>query len=107
MTIDSHQHFWKYDHVRDQWITDDMKVLKRDFLPEELGLIYKENKIDGCVAVQADQSEEETEFLTMHAKQNAFIKGVVGWVDLGSANVADRLDYFSQFKVIKGFRHIV
>jgi L-fuconolactonase len=41
------------------------------------------------------------------AEQNEFIQGVVGWVDLQSANVADRLAYFSQFEAIKGFRHIV
>ena len=24
--IDSHQHFWKFDPVRDSWINDEMKV---------------------------------------------------------------------------------
>jgi len=105
--IDSHQHFWKYDPVRDSWITDEMKVLKQDFLPENLAPILKENNIDGCVAVQADQSERETEFFLELAGQNSFIKGVVGWVDLRSDKINERLDHFSQFKNLKGFRHIV
>ena len=107
MVIDSHQHFWEYDPVRYAWIDDSMKVLQKDFLPAELGPILKDNKVDGCVAVQADQSEAETEFLLRMAEENDFIKGVVGWVDLRADNIADRLAYFSQDKKLKGVRHIV
>jgi L-fuconolactonase len=105
--IDSHQHFWNYDSVRHDWINDEMKVLKQDFLPGDLSPILDENKIDGCVAVQADQSEKDTEYLLEFAEQNLFIKGVVGWVDLRSDKIEKHLDYFSQFKNLKGFRHIV
>jgi L-fuconolactonase len=104
--IDSHQHFWKFDPVRDSWITDDMKVIQRDFLPSDLAPILKENKIDACVAVQADQSENETQFLIDLASTNDFVKGVVGWVDLRSELLDQRLQYFSDFKKLKGFRHI-
>ncbi len=104
--IDSHQHFWKYHPVKDAWISDDMKIIQRDFLPKDLEPILKENQIDGCIAVQADQSEEETHFLLELAQNNNFIKGVVGWVDLRSADLESRLDYFSRFEKLKGFRHI-
>jgi L-fuconolactonase len=107
MRIDSHQHFWKFDPLRDAWITNEMKVIQRDFLPVDLEPLLKENFIDGCVSVQADQSEHETEFLLKQANQHDFIKGVVGWVDLCSENIAERLDYFNQFKKLKGFRYIV
>ncbi|MDB4270854.1 amidohydrolase family protein [bacterium] len=107
MVIDSHQHFWEYDPVRYAWIDDSMQVLQKDFLPSDLGPILKDNKVDGCVAVQADQSEAETEFLLRMAGENDFIKGVVGWVDLRADNIADRLAYFSQDKKLKGVRHIV
>ena len=107
MIIDSHQHFWKYDPVRDSWINEEMKILKRDFFPNDLAPILSENKIEGSIAVQADQSETETLFLLTLANQNPFIKGVVGWVDLCSDKIAERLEYFSQFKIIKGFRHII
>ena len=105
--IDSHQHFWKYHPVKDSWITDDMKVIQHNFLPSDLLPLLKENNIDGCVAVQADQSEAETLLLLQHAKENDFIKGVVGWVDLRSENLKSKLDYFSQFNKLKGFRHII
>ncbi|WP_223552125.1 amidohydrolase [Aestuariivivens sp. NBU2969] len=107
MRIDAHQHFWIYDPVRDAWIDDSMAVIRRDFLPKDLAPILKSNSIDGCVAVQADQSETETNFLLSCAAQNPFIKGIVGWVDLRSEKVEDRLAYFSQSKSFKGVRHIV
>ena len=84
-----------------------MKILQEDFLPSNLGPILKNNKVDGCVAVQADQSEKETEFLLRLAGENEFIKGVVGWVDLRADNVYERLAHFSQNEKLKGVRHIV
>lgn len=105
--IDSHQHFWKYHPVKDAWISDDMKIIQGDFLPVDFLPLLQENGVDGCIAVQADQSEEETHFLLELAKDNDFIKGVVGWIDLRNPDLKSRLDYFSQFKKLKGFRHIV
>lgn len=108
MKIDAHQHFWHFDPVRDSWITEgSMSVIRRDFLPKDLQPILQQNGIDGCVAVQADQSETETHFLLDLASQNAFIKAVVGWVDLKADNLAERLDYFKQYPKLKGFRHIL
>lgn len=107
MIIDSHQHFWKYDPVRDSWIDESMKELRRDFLPKDLAPLLKNNGIDGCVAVQADQSENETEFLLNLAQNNTFINGVVGWVDLRADNIEERLEHYSSNNLFKGIRHIV
>jgi L-fuconolactonase len=106
-TIDSHQHFWKYNPQQHDWITDDMKVIQRDFLPSDLAPILQAHHIDSCVSVQANQTEEETDFLLELAKENDFIKGVVGWVDLRADDVYERLEHYSQFKKLKGFRHVV
>ncbi|ANI88189.1 amidohydrolase [Arachidicoccus ginsenosidimutans] len=105
--IDAHNHFWVYDKVRDAWITDDMRVIQRDFLPQDFEPVLQENNIDGTVAVQADQSEKETNFLLQLAKENDFIKGVVGWVDLKNENIEERLIHYSTEKKLKGFRHIL
>ena len=107
MTIDSHQHFWKYDSHKHDWINDDMKVIQRDFMPSDLAPILKQNKIEGCIAVQAEQHENETDFLVELGDKNDFIKGIVGWVDLRADNIYDRLEHYSQFEKLKGFRHIV
>jgi L-fuconolactonase len=106
MTIDAHQHFWRYDAQRDGWITDDMEALQRDFLPEDLLPVLAANDVARCIAVQADQSERETLFLLELASRYDAIAGVVGWVDLRSPSLAERLKYFSQFEKLRGFRHI-
>jgi L-fuconolactonase len=107
MIIDTHVHFWKYDKKRDAWITDEMKILKQDYLPAHLIPTLKRNGVDGCVAVQAGQSEYETHFLVELAKTHSEIKGVVGWTDLQGKNVDERLQFFSQYNSIKGWRHVV
>ena len=106
MIIDSHVHFWKYTKKRDVWM-DDMKILKQDYLPEHLSLTLKRNEVDGVIAVQADQSEVETRFLVELSKTHPIIKGVVGWIDLRAANLEEKLAEFSQYSIIKGYRHIV
>jgi len=107
MIIDAHQHFWRYNPERHGWITDDMAAIRRDFLPKELEQIYRHNDIDGCVAVQADQTEGESEYLLAFSRKYDFIRGVVGWVNLRDEKVKDRLDYYSTEEKMKGFRHIV
>lgn len=105
--IDSHQHFWKFDPVRDSWITDDMSVIQRDFMPDDLLPVMQQNDFDGCVAVQSDQTEEHNQFLINLANENPFIKGVVGWIDLQAGNIEERLEHYSTLKIIKGFRHVL
>ena len=107
MIIDSHQHFWNYDPIKDAWIDDSMEVIRRDFLPKDLKPLLDENAIDGCIAVQADQSENETDFLLSCAQKNKFIKGVIGWLDLTSDNLESRLNHYIKNPLFKGLRHIV
>ncbi len=107
MTIDSHQHFWHYEPVKHSWIDDEMAVIRKDFLPSDLKQVYNENGIDGCVAVQADQTLEETDFLLDLASKNDFIKGVVGWVDFRADDIEEVLQKYCDSEKLKGFRHVV
>ncbi|NVJ85251.1 MAG: amidohydrolase family protein [Algoriphagus sp.] len=107
MRIDAHQHFWKYDPKRHDWIDERMKSIRRDFLPGDLKPILEESKMDGCVAVQAEESLRETEFLLDLAEENDWIKAVVGWADLGSPDLSKTLEDFSQSRKLKGFREIL
>lgn len=107
MRIDAHQHFWLYDEVKDAWITDEMNVIKRNFLPNDISQTLKNNGFDGIVAVQADQSAKETAFLVELSEVYKVIKAVVGWVDLRAEQIEDYLLHLSKFPIIKGFRHIV
>ncbi len=107
MNIDSHQHFWQYTPMDYPWIDDHMSVLKHDFLPEDLQPYLTENNVQGCVSVQAQQTEAETVFLLQLAERYDFIKGVVGWVDLCADNAAKRLKALAKNRYLKGIRHIV
>jgi len=107
MTVDAHQHFWYYNKQKHAWINNEMSLLKRNFLPADLQEVYQLNGIDSCVAVQADQSETETDFLLELAEEYDFIKGVVGWVDLRSEKVEERLAHYAQYTKLKGFRHVL
>ncbi|HEX9921672.1 MAG TPA: amidohydrolase family protein [Anaerolineae bacterium] len=107
MKIDSHQHFWHYMPEAYGWIGPEMAVLKRDFLPVDLAPLLGSLDFDGSVAVQARQTLEETRWLLELADQYAFIKGVVGWVDLCSPDLAAQLDQFGAHSKLCGVRHIV
>ena len=107
MRIDSHQHFWNYDPVRDAWITEEMQVIRKDFLPDDLKPLLAAHRLDGCIAVQADQSVKETAFLLGLAENNHFIKGVVGWIDLRASDLEEQIGSYSSRSLLKGFRHIV
>jgi L-fuconolactonase len=105
--IDAHQHFWHFDPVRDAWITPDMAAIRRDFLPTDLQPLLQQHGLAGCVAVQASQTEAETDWLLGLAAAHDFMKGVVGWVDLQADNVAERLGHYQQAAKLKGFRHVL
>jgi L-fuconolactonase len=105
--IDAHQHFWKFDPLKENWITEEMRILRKDFLPTDAEIVFKQYDINGSVAVQADSSENETHFLLELANYYPFIRGVVGWIDLQSVGLEERLNYYQKFSLLKGFRHVL
>ena len=107
MRIDAHQHFWRYRPDTHPWISDAMAPLKRDFVPTDLHPLLVAAGFDGCIAVQAQSSIAETEWLLQLAAAHSFIRGVVGWVDLCAPNVTDDLQRLAQQRSFRGVRHIV
>jgi L-fuconolactonase len=107
MRIDAHQHFWQYDPIQYGWITDELAAIKRDFLPTDLAQLLARSGFDGSVAVQARQHPEETRWLLEMARENDFVKGVVGWVDLRSVKLPEQLERFAGDEKLVGVRHIV
>jgi L-fuconolactonase len=107
MIIDAHQHFWQYDPLRHSWITDSMSNLKRDFLPVDLEGELQQNGVDGTVAVQAETSLCETEFLLQLGAASKNILAVVGWIDLTSPSVVEQLCAYKSRAKLCGFRHVV
>jgi len=107
MRIDAHQHFWQYNNSEYDWIDEQMKLLRRDFLPADLQPLLRENDITGCIAVQARQSIQETQWLLSLAEQHEQIVGVVGWIDLMSEQLPSQLQALRPNPWLKGFRHVL
>ena len=106
--IDAHQHFWRYDPAEYDWIGPDMQAIARDFLPADLAPEMDAAGIDASIAVQARQSDAETDWLLAMADDAASrIAGVVGWVDLRSDALAARLEQLEGRDKLVGFRHVV
>jgi len=107
MKIDSHQHFWKYDPVEYAWIDESMSVLKEDYLPDRLAPLLRTTGFDGTVAVQASTTVSETRYYLELAQAHAFIRGVVGWVNLCASDVPAILADLSAQPKLVGIRHVL
>lgn len=88
-------------------MTPDLGVLYRDYLPHDLAPILEQNRVAKTVLVQASNSVAESRWLLDLAGANSFIAGIVGWVDLQSADINTQLDEFCAHPKFKGVRHLV
>ena len=107
MKIDAHHHFWHYNTQDYGWISDEMSVLRRDFLPADLKPELDRAGIERVVSVQARQCVEETEWLLKLAEENDFIAGVVGWLPIASPDFPALLEQFAANPKLRAIRHVV
>ncbi|MDA3921996.1 MAG: amidohydrolase family protein [Salinisphaera sp.] len=105
MLIDAHQHFWRYDPARLDWIVPGMNALMHDWLPVDLAEAWAETGIEATIAVQAAGDEAETAFLMEQAAARDWIAGVVGWVDLASADADECIGHWQAAGPLVGLRH--
>ncbi len=105
--IDSHQHFWQVGRFDYPWMTSDLGVLYRDYLPNDLAPVIQKNGVNKTVLVQASNSVAESRWLMELANANSFLAGVVGWVDLMSPDINAQLDELCADPKFKGVRHLV
>ena len=106
MKLDAHQHFWSYDAAQYPWIPAG-SALHRDWLPGDLAPLLASAGLDGCIAVQARQTVEESRWLLALADRAAIVRGVVGWVDLRSEQVGAQLAELARHAKFRGVRHVV
>lgn len=107
MRIDAHHHFWRYDPVQYDWISESMRAIRRDFLPADLHQTITAAGIDGVISVQARQCLEETQCLLDFATAHSFIRGVVGWLPLTAETLSHHLERFAQHPKLCALRHVV
>ena len=109
MRIDAHQHFWKFAPDEYGWIVENgLEALRRDFGPADLRVQLDAHGIDGSIAVQARQSEAETEWLVGLSAEHPWIVGVVGWLDLRADGAPDDIARVrAKSDALVGLRHVI
>jgi L-fuconolactonase len=105
--IDAHQHYWKIARNDYGWITPDIPMLYRDFLPEDLLPHLKEHHLNGTIVVQAAATLAETEYILSLSEASETILGVVGWLDFNDPAYREHFARFSSHPKFVGFRVMI
>jgi L-fuconolactonase len=109
--IDAHVHVWGPRELeRYDWMTSEMEAIRRPFGPDELEPLLAAHGFDRAVLVQTYSSVEETRTLLELAAATPFVAGVVGWVDLTTPDVAEKLAQLGarpDGRYLVGIRHQV
>jgi L-fuconolactonase len=107
--IDAHHHLWDLSR-RDQEWTKALPAIHRSFLEEDLSPLLVENRVNATVLVQTLNDPVETQEFLALAGASDVIRGVVGWIDLGSKDVSDRVAALRSLpggQRLVGVRHLV
>ena len=80
--IDCHQHFWQPERGDYGWLTPDLGVLYRDYMPADLQPLLEQTGVQRSVLVQAAPTVDETRFMLDIAAGSDLVIGVVGWVNM-------------------------
>lgn len=102
--IDAHQHLWRLAARGEAWPPPALAAIRRDIEPAELAPLLSRHAIDGTIAVQSLAHESDTVYLLDQARRHAFIRGVVGWVDLAAPGAAHRITALAADRKLVGLR---
>ncbi len=107
MRLDAHQHFWHFTAAEYDWIDESMRMLRQDFLPDQLAPLLAKHRLDGTILVEARSSTRESAYCLELAAQHPFIKGVVGWLPILDPHAPAEIDRLAAQPLIKGLRQVV
>lgn len=102
--IDAHFHAWRLIRGDYGWLTPALKPIYRDVTIDDWASLASSNQITGGILVQAAPTFEETQFLLQQANLNPMVKGVIGWIDMLSADAVDKVAWCAQEPRLKGLR---
>jgi L-fucono-1,5-lactonase len=105
--VDTHQHFWRLDRGDYGWLTPALKPIYRDFLPADLAPQLARAGVGATIAVQAAPTAAETQYLLQLAREHAFIRGVVGWVDFEAPDAVDAVGELAGNLDLLGLRPMI
>ena len=108
-TVDAHHHLWRLGGKLDHgWLDGPgLEPIRRDFGPEDLLPLLRNEGIDRSIFVQTLADLDETRWALEQTETFSFIAGVVGWVDLQGRDCERRLEEFRGHPRFVGVRHVV
>jgi L-fuconolactonase len=91
--VDAHHHLWDLRQHPQPWIDPAADAaINRSFVVEDLEAAIRSVDVIGTVAVQSvNDADETTHLLERAAAANGLVAGVVGWADLTSSDLDDRI----------------
>ena len=108
--IDSHHHFRDHNRGDYPWMAGSVLPIRRVFTPDDMRPHLAPAGVQKTILVQTWSSYAESQEFLALAESTDFIAGVVAWVDLEAADVAERLDELlagQGGKWLVGIRHQV
>lgn len=103
--IDTHTHF--YDPARKQgvpWPPPGETVLYRPHYPREFQTLTKPQNVAGTVVIEASPWVEDNQWILDLAKDDPFIVGFIGNLELGKPEFAANLKRFAANPLFRGLR---
>ncbi|MCU1685049.1 MAG: amidohydrolase [Amycolatopsis sp.] len=106
--IDAHHHLWDPARREYPWMAGEvLDPIRRPYTVDDLRAVTSAAGVRSTILVQTVSSVEETEEFLDVAAGEPVIAGVVGWVDLTAADVADQLSALAARGPLVGIRHQV
>ena len=102
--IDAHQHFWQLAARQGAWPPPELAAIHRDFGPQDLAPLLRENGIAATVLVQSLPSEADTCFMLDLSERHDFVQAVVGWTDLKAPDAPERIAALAARPRLRGLR---
>jgi L-fuconolactonase len=87
--LDAHHHLIFPDRIRYPDLEAAMPAINRSFAPADLEPQLRAAGVDGTILVQAANDSAETALLLEVAARTPWVRGVVGWVPLETAEAAE------------------
>jgi L-fuconolactonase len=90
MIVDAHQHFWDPARGDYGWLKPDNPI-HRVFGTNDLRPLLVQTGVDATILVQAAPTAAESDYMLGIARKTPWVLGVVGWIDLESADAVDEV----------------
>lgn len=105
--IDAHHHFWELGRFDYDWLNAAaLEPIRRTYLPADLQPHLEAGGVDQSIFVQTQHNVEENHWVLQLCESADFLGGMVGWVDLASAECESQLEEFRSNPYFVGVRHV-